>query len=120
LKVLNDTIIQVKLPNRDKAIISRNKLVKYLLSETHPVGSTKARFFRGVGFNETNIDKLEDGLLKIAKSNEVKEIRNFKFGTNYAIKGAIKTPSGKTVTITSVWFVKAASSGPSFVTAYPV
>ncbi|OGE11157.1 hypothetical protein A3A60_03555 [Candidatus Curtissbacteria bacterium RIFCSPLOWO2_01_FULL_42_26] len=110
----------MKLPNRDKAIISTNKLVTYLLSETHPVGSTKARFFRGLGFNETNIDKLENALLKMVRSNNVNKERNFKFGTNYAINGAIETPSGKTVTITSVWFVKTVGSRPSFVTAYPV
>ncbi len=110
----------MKLPNRDKAIVPKDKLVRYLLSDTHPVGSTKARFFRGLGFNETNIAKLENALLKMARTNDVNDERNFKFGTNYSINGVIETPSGKTVTITSVWFVKTASSRPSFVTACPV
>jgi len=110
----------VKLSNRDKAVIPRNKLVKYLLSETHPVGSSKARFFRKLGFSETNVDELEKALLAIVRVNDVKNERKFEYGVNYAIDGTIETPSGERVVITSVWFVKTARSRPRFVTAYPV
>lgn len=110
----------MQLPNRDKAFIPKNKLVKYLLSETHPIGNTKARFFRKFGFNETNVGKLEDKLLTIARDNEVKEERKFEYGINYAIDGIIETPNGKIMSITSVWFVKTVRSRPRFVTAYPV
>ena len=110
----------MKLPYRDKVIIPRNKLVKYLLSETHPVGSTKARFFHGLGFNDTNVDELEKALLKIARANDVKNERRFEYGINYVINGTIETPSGKIVMITSVWFVSNAKNRPRFVTAYPV
>lgn len=116
----NDTIRKVKLPNRDKVVIPKNKLVKYLLSETHPVGSTKAQFFSKLGYNKTNANELEKALLKIARSNDVKNERKFEYGINYAIDGTMETPSGKIVTITSVWFVKTARSRPRFVTAYPV
>lgn len=110
----------MKLPNRDKAFIPRTKLVKYILSETHPIGSAKARFFRKLGFNETNVSKLENALLRIARDNEVNEERKFEYGINYAIDGIIETPSGKTVAIISVWFIKNAGGRPRFVTAYPV
>ena len=39
----------------------------------HPVGSAKARFFRKLGFNESNVDELEKALFKIAKSDDVQE-----------------------------------------------
>ena len=110
----------MKLANRDKAVISRNKLVKYLLSETHPVGSAKARFFRKLGFSETNVNELEKALLAIVRANDVKDEREIEYGVNYAIDGTIKTPSGERVVITSVWFVKTSRSRPRFVTAYPV
>lgn len=110
----------MKLPNRNKVIIPRNKLVKYLLSETHPVGNAKARFFRKLGFNETNVDDLEKALLRIALANDVKDKRKFLYGVNYAIDGTIQTPSGKMAAITTVWFTKTARSRPRFVTAYPV
>ena len=110
----------MKLPNRDKVIIPRNKLVKYLLSETHPVGSTKARFFRKLGYSKKNVVELEKELLEIARANNVKNERKFEYGVNYAIDGTIETPSGKKVAITSVWFVRTTRSRPRFVTAYPV
>lgn len=95
-------------------------MLDYLLSETHPVGSTKARFFHKLGFNKTNVDELESVLLKMARTNDVKSKREFEYGVNYVIDGIINTPSRKKVAITSVWFVRTAGSRPSFVTAYPV
>jgi hypothetical protein len=34
----------MKLPNRHKAIVTREKLLNYLLSKNHIVGRTKAKF----------------------------------------------------------------------------
>lgn len=110
----------MKLPNSKDAVISKEKLTDYLLSENHPVGSAKAKFFRKLGFNESNVSRLEKLLLKVAKTNNIKNIREFSYGTNYVIEGLIKTPTEKTVTIVTVWFVKQNQSRPSFVTAYPV
>ncbi len=110
----------MKLPNSKTAIVPREKLIKYLLSETHLVGNAKARFFRKIGFNETNIDELTKVLLKIALTNDVKEKREFEYGINYAIDGTIEALSRKSVMITTVWFAKTAKSRPRFVTAYPV
>lgn len=110
----------MKLPNNKNALVSKEKLTDYLLSETHPVGSAKAKFFRKLGFNESNVRHLEKSLLKIAKTNDIKNTREFAYGINYVINGIIRTPTGKTVTVVTVWFVKQNQSRPSFVTAYPV
>ncbi|MBI3290461.1 hypothetical protein HYZ78_03640 [Candidatus Microgenomates bacterium] len=110
----------MKLPNSESAYVSREKLTNYLLSEEHPVGSSKAKFFRGLGFSEKNITELTRSLLKIAKSGEVEEIRRFPYGINYAIDGKITTPVGDEVKIKTVWFIKTGQTIPSFITAYPV
>ena len=52
----------MKLPNREDAYIPSGKLGGYLLSKTHVVGRWKARFFSGLGFNDTNVDLLKDRL----------------------------------------------------------
>ena len=109
----------MKLPYSENAYIQEGKLIDYILSESHPVGSSKAKFFRGLGFNESNVDKLIELLLKIA-SNDVKDVKKIVYGTNYVIEGKMKTPKGKIVIITTVWFIGAERSKPSFVTAYPV
>lgn len=59
-------------------------------------------------------------LLQIAKINEVKEVKETIYGTNYVIEGKMETPSGKIVTIATVWFVQKEKGRPSFVTVYPV
>lgn len=110
----------MKLPNNKNAFIAREKLTDYILSETHSVGQAKAKFFRGLGFNESNVNRLEKSLLKIARTNNIKNIKEITYGTNYVIEGIIKAPSGKVVTIVTVWFAKTKESKPSFVTAYPV
>ncbi len=40
------------LPNAERAVVSERKVVDYLLSETHPDGRGKARFFSGARFLE--------------------------------------------------------------------
>ncbi|MBI4084847.1 MAG: hypothetical protein HY431_02975 [Candidatus Levybacteria bacterium] len=110
----------MKLPYRKNVSIPREKLTKYLLSETHPVGSSKAKFFRSLGFDETNVDKLTESFSRISQASDVKEVRKLFYGINYVIDGTMETPSGKTVTITTVWFIKTGQNEPRFVTAYPV
>ncbi len=63
----------MELPNRENAYIHTAKLTGYLLAETHSVGKSKARFFRGLGFNESNVSLLEQELLHIARSQVVTE-----------------------------------------------
>ena len=112
----------MKLPNRKNAIIRRRKLTHYLLSLTHPVGKFKSVFFRGVGFNDANIDYLEQGLYEIAQSNNIKSSRssNDNSGINYKIIGLLSAPNGKTYRVETLWYIKGGTKNPSFISAYPV
>ncbi len=110
----------MKLPRYKEAIVPKQKLTKYLLSETHAVGSAKAKFFRNLGFNLSNVDELKKAFLKIVQTNEVKKRRKFEYGINYVVEGIVEAPNGKRVIITTVWFVKSSEGRPRFVTAYPV
>jgi hypothetical protein len=49
-----------KLPNADKAIIEREKIVDYLLNPEHPIGSKKARYFCQFGFSAKNGKNLRE------------------------------------------------------------
>lgn len=108
-----------KLPNNENAYIPGGKLLNYLLSEIHPVGGSKAKFFRKLGFNESNIDKLEQTFLKIAHKNTIESSKETAFGINYLIKGQIKSPLGITASVETVWFIRTKGANPSFVTAIP-
>jgi N-acetylglutamate synthase-like GNAT family acetyltransferase len=78
------------LPNRENAFIQPEKLTGYLLSETHSVGKSKAKFFCELGFNEENVDILEQELLKVANFQEITETITTKHGTKYVIIGIIR------------------------------
>jgi hypothetical protein len=110
----------MKLPNRENAYVPTSKLRDYLLSEAHPVGRWKARFFRALGFDETNVDVLEQHLIAIAHFEDVKDVVPSAHGTKYVIEGSLQTPAGSPVQVRTVWIIDAGQDRPRFVTAYPV
>jgi hypothetical protein len=109
----------MRLPNRDQAYVPSPKLNSYLLSETHTVGKSKAKFFRAFGFTETNVDVLEQGLLTIAQTEPVIEVLASRYGTKYIIEGSLETPSGVVVKVRTVWIIETGDQRPRFVTAHP-
>lgn len=62
-----------KLPQREQATIPKEKILNYLLSETHAIGKSKVKFFRLLGYNDLNYKRLIEGLLLIAKTEDVVE-----------------------------------------------
>lgn len=110
----------MKLPNRKNVIISRDKLLMYLLSETHPDGMFKAKFFRSHGYNNKTVALLEKSLRSIVQSGDVLDIVSSEYGTKYVIVGKIKTPTGKAVKLKTIWIIDEGEECPRFVTAYPV
>lgn len=110
----------MKLPNRGNAYIPLSKLKDYLLSETHSVGRSKARWLHSVGFDETNVELLEQRLIAIAHFEDVKEVASSPHGTKYVIEGSLQTPAGSLVRVRTVWIIDKGQDRPRFVTAYPV
>lgn len=110
----------MQLPNRARAYIPPEKLIGYLLSETHAVGKSKAKFFRTLGFDETNVNQLEQGLLTIAQTEGVEDIITSSRGTKYVIDGSMETPKGVVVRVRTVWMIETEQENPRFVTAYPI
>ena len=110
----------MKLPKRENAYIPPSKLHDYLLSKTHSVGRWKARFFGALGFEEMNVDVLEQRLIAIAHSEDVKDVVPSAHGTKYAIEGLLQTPAGGFVQVRTVWIIDVGQDRPRFVTAYPV
>ncbi len=110
----------MKLPNREQAYIQPPKIKGYLLSESHAVGKSKAKLLRAVGFNETNWERLERGLLEIAFSEEVKLVERSPHGTKYKIEGSLAAPNGSFVELRTVWIIDSGQERPRFVTAHPL
>jgi hypothetical protein len=109
----------MKLPNRDDARLPLRKLTEYLLSVAHPVGRAKAKFFRGLGFDENNAPLLQQGLLAIARNEELIDTVASTHGRKYVVDGELPTPAQGLASIRTVWIVEADDPRPRFVTAYP-
>ena len=110
----------MKLPNKENAFIPKDKIKDYLLSENHPTGRSKSKFFRTFGFDESNIEMLERFLLKIAQTFEVSNEEISSHGKKFVIDGILFTPIGRDVTIRTIWIVENENDPPRFVTAYPI
>jgi hypothetical protein len=109
----------MKLPEGERAYVPREKITEYLLSLTHPIGYTKAVFFRELGYNESNIELLEEELLAIARNDEVLEIEKKPYGVKYIIEGSVKSTLNTISKIRTVWIVEINQTQPRFITAYP-
>ncbi len=110
----------MKLVGYNHALISREKLTDYVLSETHTTGKSKAKFFRKLGFDETNVSIFIKALRELAKSEKVTDEIVSEYGTKYIIDGEMNAPIGKIVRIRTVWIIEKGQKRPRFVTVYPV
>jgi hypothetical protein len=109
----------MRLPYGDRAIVALAKLTEYLLSDTHPVGRSKAHVFRSVGFSLANADQLERALLLLARSEEVVSSSGSPHGTKYVVDGLLTTPSGNMLRVRTVWIIEPGVDAPRLVTAFP-
>ena len=110
----------MKLPNRENAYIPPRKLTEYLLSETHSIGKSKAKFFRAIGFHDENANLLEQGLIAIAQVADVQDVVTSPHGTKYIVEGELQTPAGNVVQVRTIWIIEQVQGPPRFVTAYPL
>lgn len=109
----------MKLPNRKKAKIANEKLTRYLLSEIHPIGKSKAKFLKTYGFDLSNSKELKQELLTIAINNEISGSKETVYGTNYVVEGVIYSPKRKSFKVKTIWFIEGDEKTPRLVTVIP-
>lgn len=109
----------MKLPHGEQAFVPPEKLSGYLLSETHPTGLSKARFFRSLGFTAESAHLLESQLLVLARDADGAVPSLSPHGQKYSLIGTITAPNGRQARIQTVWIIEPGDERPRFVTAYP-
>jgi len=110
----------MKLPHVDKCQVKPEKITAYLLSESHPSGRHKAKFFSGFGFSPANWQQLSQALLQHAEEHAIASVEPSSFGIRYVVEGRLRSPDLRNPFVRSVWFIEKNSTMPYFVTAYPV
>lgn len=109
----------VKLPHAQRATADPPKIRDYLLSEEHPVGQYKARFFLALGFTRGGWRILRDRIVESAAQGSVIAIESTPYGEKYVVQGTLKGPAGREADLVSVWIMRLNETAPRLVTAYP-
>jgi hypothetical protein len=107
------------VPGCDQAIVETAKVRSYLLSNTHPIGRSKARFFMPFGFREDAPEELAQALLEHVRTYDTSDAEVSSYGTKYRVDGPIGTPDGRNPRMSSVWMVRNGEVTPRFITAFP-
>jgi len=109
----------MRLPNAERAIVDEAKVRGYLLSTEHPVGRFKAAFFRRLGFTDSNWQELQQALLTLARSADATLDSTSTYGRKFRVRAMLQGPSGRSMSVVSVWIVPSGEDRPGFVTAFP-
>jgi hypothetical protein len=108
----------VRLPNGEQAIIDAAKLRDYLLSFEHPIGRFKARFFRRLGFERDEWQRLAKALREQHLPQDAVLAEITEHGQLFTIRAILRGQSGKAAVV-SVWLIRNGEAHARFVTAYP-
>ena len=100
------------LPNADRAEIPPEKLHGYLLSEVHPVGRFKARFFKALGFSADRWQELEHALRIQHLTQDVEQVSSNPDGQSYSIRSTLVGPNAQSAMVISVWFIRQGEMSP--------
>ncbi|MGH7976609.1 MAG: DUF6883 domain-containing protein [Limisphaerales bacterium] len=109
----------MKLPGAEKAIVSREKIINYLLNPAHPDNGGKAEFFTQFGFRREQWEILATTLKNLAATGEVANATESSHGKKYIIVGRIQSSGGKSPTVRTIWIVDKGQDTARLVTAYP-
>lgn len=110
----------MKLPEADKLVVEREKIVDYLLNPAHRYGASKARFFTEFGFRIEEWERLAEALREHGRTQEVALVRETGFGPRYAVEGELSTPGGRRPRVRTVWQWDKGAIAPRLISAYPL
>ena len=109
----------MRLPNSEQAVVTREKITKYLLSTTNPSGRSKALFFLRFGFSADSWEDLARALKLQGTVHSVVRTVETNHGFRYYVDGVIETPDGRNPRVRTVWQVDLGSNYPRLITAHP-
>ncbi|MBM4135568.1 MAG: hypothetical protein FJ241_01920, partial [Nitrospira sp.] len=107
----------MKLQNSQSAEVNLQKLLDYLLSDSHPIGKSKAKYLRSFGFSNANVELLKQGLITIAQTEDVKEVISSTHGVKYVIDGSLQTPVKVFIKLRTIWIIEKGEEVARFITA---
>ncbi len=101
----------------EAAFIAPQKLLNYLLIPRPE--DDKSKFLASAGYTSDNWRILERDLREQILPLEVGEVEQTKHGVVYEIRGELKGPNGRILTVTTIWMKEASTGQTKFITLYP-
>ena len=70
--------------------IEDSRLLDYLLSPIHPVGSYKCRFFLDIGYETSHWEALRQDLMFLVATEDAQDRDQTRYGQKYVVSGILK------------------------------
>jgi hypothetical protein len=108
----------VPIPGAERAIISPEKVVQYLLNPMHSEGCSKARWLLQAGFEQSRPEELIETIRRQHLVLDAQPGRPTPFGRKFEIHAPLVGPSG-TVSVTTIWIIEKGTDYPRLITLVP-
>jgi hypothetical protein len=108
----------MQIPNGSSAYIPVEKLRDYILSQAHPIGRFKFAFFRSLGYEPDDFERLATDIRAMLGA-DAELVETTKFGTEYRVSSTLTGPNGRSAAIVAIWIILSGHAVRRFVTAYP-
>jgi len=102
-----------------KIEVEREKVVDYLLNQTHPENGGKATFFERLGFRGADWENFALALKLVGTQGNLVGKTESPHGRKYVIVGKMGLPPGRTAMVQTIWIVDKGEQAPRLVKAYP-
>jgi len=108
----------MQIPNYEDAHVDPEKITEYLLSQTHPIGKSKAVWFEILGYDSSDWRLLQADLMQVA-AGDVDWQAETQYGQKYGVSGTLAGPNGKSGEVVTIWIIMVGQQNPRLVTSYP-
>ncbi len=105
----------MKLP--EETVFAPEKFLRYLLVPRP--ADDKSRFLAAAGYTLNNWQALEQDLREQILVLEATEVEQTKHGKVYEIRGNLRGPNGKGLSVTTIWMTERVTGKTKFITLYP-
>ena len=114
----SDTLVEMKLPGGEDAVVDVAKLRDYCLNPGHVRGRHKARVFASVlGIGQDDAEYLRWQLLRAARESEATRGENDEYGERYLIDFEILRGERRAV-VRSTWITRSGEKAPRLTSCY--
>lgn len=110
-----------RLPGAAHAVVTRDKVLRYLLDPGHDTGAHKARRFRAVlGYTRADAERLREDLAAAVMVGRVVSCRPGPFGgLTFGVVLRLTGPNECSADVRSNWRVLAPGAAPRLTSAWP-